>query len=296
MKDEKGTRKKRMILKQLKMVVTDLDGTLLNPQRHISDIDFQTLKLLGENEIHRVIATGRSPYATHKVLPPDFPIDYLIFSNGAGILNWNTKGIFYAQSLKPDEVVVIVNLLIGIAVDFMIHKPIPENHHFVYYQTGNENLDFIRRIVIYEQFAHPMTFNSNDFGSACQVLAIVPNDISIYENIKNQLPQFKVIRTTSPLDGDSIWIEIFPKTVSKGSAAAYLGKRLDCSPDCVLGIGNDYNDLDLLNWTEHSFVVANAPHDMRQKFKITDSNMNSGFAKAVHQKLKGLFEHYLVST
>ena len=75
----------------LKMVVTDLDGTLLNPQHQISDKDLQSLKLLGDKNIYRVIATGRSPYSLNKVLPADFPIDYLIFSSGSGIINWNTN-------------------------------------------------------------------------------------------------------------------------------------------------------------------------------------------------------------
>jgi hydroxymethylpyrimidine pyrophosphatase-like HAD family hydrolase len=94
-----------------------------------------------------------------------------------------------------------------------------------------------------------------------------------------------VIRSTSPLDGKSIWIEIFPKTVSKGLAAAWLCQRLGCDPANVIGIGNDYNDIDLLNWTQHSFVVENAPYELKQKFQITESNVNSGFTKVVQKKI-----------
>jgi len=274
----------------LKMVVTDLDGTLLNPQHQISDKDLQSLKLLGDKNIYRVIATGRSPYSLNKVLPADFPIDYLIFSSGSGIINWNTKEILYAQSLKSEEVAIIASLLIKMNIDFMIHKPIPENHHFFYHQAGHENPDFERRIKIYEKFAQPLKIAPKAFGSACQLLAIIPNDISIYESIKNKLTQFKVIRTTSPLDGNSIWIEIFPKSVSKGSATAWLCERLGCHPASVVGIGNDYNDIDLLNWTQHSFVVENAPQELKQKFEITDSNINSGFTEAVQKKLNSLFK------
>ena len=100
-----------MALSKLKMVVTDLDGTLLNPQHQISDKDFRSLKLLGENKIYRVIATGRSIYSLNRVIPADFPIDYLIFSSGSGILNWNTKKILHAQSLNSNEVVIIANFL-----------------------------------------------------------------------------------------------------------------------------------------------------------------------------------------
>jgi len=135
-----------------------------------------------------------------------------------------------------------------------------------------------------------LTFNPEDFGAACQLVAIIHDDVSIYERIKNKLSQFNVIRATSPLDGKSIWIEIFPGTVSKGSAAAWLCRRLGCRADAVLGIGNDYNDLDLLNWTGRSFVVANAPAEIKNKFRITASNSDNGFSQAIHKNFPTLFD------
>ena len=280
-----------MALSKLKMVVTDLDGTLLNPQHQISDKDFRSLKLLGENKIYRVIATGRSIYSLNRVIPADFPIDYLIFSSGSGILNWNTKEILHAQSLNSNEVVIIANFLTKMNIDFMIQKPIPDNHNFVYHHTGRENPDFFHRIKNYQKFAKPLISDPKEFGNASQFVAIIQKDVSIYEYIKNKLCQFKVIRSTSPLDGNSIWIEIFPKTVSKGAATAWLCQRLECNPADIIGIGNDYNDIDLLNWTQHSFVVENAPHELKQKFEITDSNINSGFTKAIQLKFKSLFKN-----
>jgi len=282
----------RMTSNQLNMVVTDLDGTLLNPQHQISDNDLQSLKLLGENKICRVVATGRSVYSADKVLPCDFPIDYLIFSSGAGIINWNSKGIIHTQSLKPGDVAIIANLLISMNIDFMIHNPIPDNHFFNYYRTENENPDFIRRIKRYEKFAQPFNSDSDpkNFGHACQFLAIIPENITIYEKLRRELHQFKVIRTTSPLDGNSIWVEIFPTTVSKGAAAAWLCDQLGYRPDSVIGVGNDYNDIDLLNWTRHSYVVSNAPHELKQKFEVTNSNINSGFTELILKKFSGLLK------
>jgi len=273
----------------MKMVITDLDGTLLNPQQQVSDDDRRSLNLLGKYNIYRIIATGRSIFSLNKVISPDFPIDYLIFSSGSGILDWNTKEKLFTQSFKSDDVVVIAEYLMKMKLDFMIQKPIPDNHHFVYHQTRKANSDFVHRIKVYEQFASPMPPDLKKIGDAGQFVVIIQNNISIYQRIKERLSQFTVIRSTSPLDGKSIWIEIFPKSVSKGSAAAWLCQRLGCGPDAVVAIGNDYNDLDLLHWTQHSFVVENAPDELKRKFQITDSNINSGFTKAVQKKFKSLF-------
>ena len=80
----------------LKMVITDLDGTLANRDGKISKADLNTLEQLGEQNITRVIATGRSIYSAKKVLDENLPIDYLLFSSGAGILHWHRKEIIKA--------------------------------------------------------------------------------------------------------------------------------------------------------------------------------------------------------
>lgn len=277
-----------MGVKQLQMVVTDLDGTLFNPQRQISEQDYQTLVMLGAWDVCRVIATGRSLYSADRVLAPDLPIDYLIFSSGAGIVDWRSKDLLYRQSLNAIDVAAIAHQLIIWHIDFMILHAIPESHKFVYHKTNHENPDFIRRIEIYQQFAEPLRFDPNKCNDACEILVIIPDNVSIYDHLRRSLSDFKVIRATSPLDGKSIWIEIFPSHVSKASAAAWICQKQGCEPGAVLGIGNDYNDLDLLNWTEYSFVMANAPEDLKQKFEITESNSNHGFTKAVMSKVQKL--------
>ena len=81
------------------MVVTDLDGTLLNDRRKVSREEYSTLLELGRREIPRVIATGRSLFSVSKVLPDDFPVDYLIFSSGAGCLEWKKRELLFLTIL-----------------------------------------------------------------------------------------------------------------------------------------------------------------------------------------------------
>ena len=59
-------------------VFTDLDGTLLNSNQRLSDINRQTLISLGKAGICRIVATGRSLYSAQRVLDDAFPIDYLL--------------------------------------------------------------------------------------------------------------------------------------------------------------------------------------------------------------------------
>jgi Cof subfamily protein (haloacid dehalogenase superfamily) len=266
-----------------RMVITDLDGTLLHTEGKVSPINISTLEELGRRQILRIIATGRSIYSASKVLPRSFPIDYLIFSSGAGILDWQTQHILAAHHLSSDEIAIASNLLIAHDIDFMIHRPIPDNQYFSYRTTGGGSPDFVRRCQRYQAFASPLEVTSIEFRKACQILAIDPNQgpQSKYDLIKQQLSMLKVIRSTSPTDGRSTWIEIFPASVSKGLASEWLARKHNVHQMTTLALGNDYNDLDLLQWAGHSFVVRNAPPDLKQAYRSVRSNDADGFTEAV---------------
>ncbi len=280
-----------MALPSLKMVISDLDGTLLRPDHRISEQDYQLLQLLGAKEIYRVVATGRSVYSVNKVLPIEFPIDYLIFSSGAGVMEWQRREILLERSFTASETEFIADLLIQLKMDFMIQMPIPNNHHFLFFASRTRvNPDFWRRIELYKPFAAPIQHPIHAIGPSSQFLVIIPDEVAIYDQLKAQMPQFSVIRATSPLDHQSIWVEIFPHNVSKATAAAWLCERLHCQREAVLGIGNDYNDLDLLNWAGHSFVMDNAPTELKDRFRRTASNAENGFSHAVRKLFQHLFE------
>jgi len=270
---------------QIKIVVTDLDGTLLPSLGEVSERNYKCLESLEQLRITRVVATGRTLYSAMAVLPEDFPIDYLIFSSGAGIMKWITKELIYSQQLEADEVKELAEILVQHKVDFMILDPIPMNHQFWYYQTGNKNPDFDRRLSLYKQFATPIGNVKDTRRKACQILAILPNKVDSFEELKTKFEDIKIIRATSPLDHESIWMEIFPKHISKGFGCQWLCNHLGVLQEESIVVGNDYNDIDLLEWGKHAFVVENAPKELKLKYQLTANVIDDGFAIAIEKVL-----------
>ncbi len=269
----------------IKMTITDLDGTLLNNNREVSLVDMKSLFWLGENNITRVIATGRNFFSLKKVLKDNFPIDYLIFSSGAGVYNWKKQTLMHSQYLPDFEVKQISKILIEHQVDFMIHEMIPENHRFVFHRSENHNPDFERRIQVYKDFAFELNPETEKYDHACQIIAVFPNNLDLFENIQQKFKDIKIIRTTSPLDGDSIWMEIFPKIVSKAYGIDWLCNELQINPENTISVGNDYNDIDMLEYTARKFVVNNSPADLKERFPVCKSNQESGFTDALDRYL-----------
>ena len=265
------------------MVVTDLDGTLHYRAGSFSPQDIDSLHKLKGLGVIRVIATGRSLYSAYRVLGRETPIDYLVFSSGAGIMEWKTERIVREHTMKAKEVKQAARLLFDKKIEFMIHDPIPENHRFHYFGTGSDNPDFIRRLEYYREFATPASESTFRYCEACQIVAVEPDggEHSSYEYIANSLGTLTVIRTTSPIDGESTWIEIFPLSVSKSLAAEWLRLEHGVPTKQIMAVGNDYNDLDLLTWAHNSYVVGNAPEELKSRFQSVGSNLQNGFSEAV---------------
>lgn len=263
------------------MVVTDLDGTLLDSRRAIGAEDRRTLDELGRRGIVRVVSTGRSLFSALSVLPPDTPIDYLCHSSGAGILSWPARQTLRVVNMPPDDAVALARELLARDVDFMLHFAIPDSHHFFAHRTGRDNADFERRLARYAAYSRVLTLPLEQRAMSQALVIEPPPGPGRHAELALALPGFQVIRTTSPLDGMSPWTEIFPHGVNKAAAATWLWQSSGQGARERAAIGNDYNDLALLDWAEHAFVVGNAPAELRARYAIVATNDQAGFSEAV---------------
>lgn len=270
-------------MSSIKIVFTDLDGTLLNSTKQISRANIDCLSELGRQNITRVISTGRSLFSFNKLFDQQLPVDYLIFSTGSGIVNLNTLELLFSSSLEGEDIHFIASYLMKHKVDFMVHQPVPDNHFFSFHTGQKKNPDFIRRIKIYRDYGKKFTELTSLPEKSAQIIAIFPNDLDRFELIKKGLTQYNITRTTSPLDGQSIWMEITPAAVSKGNSAKWLCSHLHFDSTKSLGIGNDYNDVSLLEFTRASYMVANGPKELQNRYFSTQSNDDDGFRHAIYE-------------
>ena len=260
----------------------DLDGTLLCSDHSLSTANRQALEDLGERNITRVLATGRSLHSCSKVLFPDFPADYVIFSTGAGVARMGDQKIIRHSALKGHEIHEGIRILRTAGIDFMLHHPIPDNHLFEFEHNGNPNPDFMTRLEAHKEWGTPLPPDAS-WETASQFVAILPPGLGLgpLEHVRKQLPDLSIIRATSPFDHASTWVEIFPAGVSKATTGRWLCEFLGVPLDKTMAIGNDYNDLDLLEMSPHPYVVANAPDELTGRFTTVADNDHDGVATAL---------------
>lgn len=264
-----------------RLFATDLDGTILPHEGSFHKKDLHALQQMGEQGIVRVVATGRSLYYAFQALDADFPIDYLVFSSGAGVFDWRKKKILRTLHLNRSQVSGVQSFLHQKGLGYTLHRYIPDNHCFWYKEGNMVHPDLNRFVRNRIDFATPIERLGDTEDAFCQMLTILdePREASQFFD---QLHGVKVIRATSPIDGKSIWMEIFHQQASKANGIQMVCNLEQVNQEGVWVLGNDYNDLDMLHhFHPRSYVVANAPDQLKQKFQVVPSVNEAGMSNLV---------------
>ena len=260
-------------MKNIKLVATDLDGTFLKNDRTVSPANIDALHKLGEKQIVRVAATGRNLQKVKDVLQPDLPFRLCGVFVGGRCLQLAKKGTYCQPEYKS---------FVGkkTAFDHFIHRdvnfhafyPVPDNHKHYYYRGKDDCEEFERYFNFNVAHAEPLKTDDLPKGELCQFLIIIKQNEERFNQLKKDIealcPEIRVIRASSPITPGYIWIEVFHHSVSKGNGVNEICKRLGISKDETMGLGNDYNDFDLLEFTMHSFLTDNSPHEIKDKYPV----------------------------
>lgn len=275
-------------MSEVKMVVTDLDGTLLQKDHSISFRDNDTLEKLGKLGVCRVAATGRNLFKVRQVLSDKAPFDYVILSSGAGIMNWKTKKLLRAMSISSEETGNIIHFLISQHENFKVSRELPDNHNFAWWKSY-DCPELERYITHHLKLGEGLIVDPEKPFISSQILMFFPKISDRFEYYKKKIlkafPDLSIIRTTSPLDSNYTWLEIFPCGVSKAHGIEEICRITGIKRENTLSIGNDYNDLDMLEFTGHSYVVENAPEELKLKYLISLAHHQDGFSYAVNKHI-----------
>ncbi len=85
-----------------------------------------------------------------------------------------------------------------------------------------------------------------------------------------------------------VWIDIYPKCVSKGSSVGVLQKKLGILPSETVVFGDYLNDISMADYADYSFATANAHEKVKERFTgRVKSNSEYGVTEKIIEMLKG---------
>ena len=280
----KQNQKRNIKNNEISLLATDLDGTLLLQNKHISKRTYDVLKKANENGVHVVIATGRSFSALPESIFKIDGVRYVVTSNGANVIDLKNNEVIYKNCIDAAQIPKIINFLKGrpyILEVFTGGKAYMSKSDYDRFKT--RTIDF--RPIEYVLHTRIPVDNIFEFtsknASAIENININFDSLSDKPKAYEELLKFDNITVTTSFDFN---LEIGGNTTSKGDALNFLTQMLGLTSKNVLSIGDNPNDSSMLGFSEIAVAVENAHEDIiKLADHITSSNDEDGVAKAVEK-------------
>lgn len=258
----------------IKMVATDIDGTIVKWGCDYTDGVKKTIKKLCENGIKVVLVTGRMHCATIHVAK-DLGIDTPIVSYQGGLIKNQDGGTLYQQNLSEDYAKQII--------DWARQNDIHINLYLddkLYVEQDN---DFVRRYTDGKFISYEVcSFDDLKIENVNKILAIDFNDENRVTNwvgeLNKSFPELYVVKSTP------YFCEIGSCNAKKSSGVEFLAKQWGIKKEEILTIGDQDNDIELLKAGGIPVAMGNASEELKKyACYVTETVDNDGFARAVEK-------------
>lgn len=267
----------------MKLIATDLDGTLLHSDGNISPFTLNTLRQASDKGANVVIATGRMFAGTSQILRYMPFCRYCITTNGAEIYDRTTDKLIYSRPIEQETALFVANY----AKKNNIHM-----HAYAENVLYTTMLD--EKSVLYKKATGLMGTlleeDFCDFYSKHSIAKLVlidsrENCDKFFLGLKNTLG-----KSASIVQSNANFVEITSNLATKGQALNFLIDFLGVLPKQTIAFGDSGNDIPMLSGPWNSRAVANAWTEVKQiADKIIESNNDDGVAKEINRifSLKG---------
>ncbi|MBQ9106613.1 MAG: HAD family hydrolase [Clostridia bacterium] len=251
----------------MKLIVTDLDNTLLKSDKSLSAYTVSVLKRCREKGIMIAFATARAENAMTRFIEAVNPD--IIISNGGATINVRGEVIYRNPMSKED-----VETIIAMCRRFTDNKGLITVECDEGYYCNFVPTDQDRRAAFtfsdFEIFSKP----------AYKITSVLENEEWAKQIVK-KCPDCTVIN----FSGED-WRRFAAKNSDKETALKILIERLGIDASDVIAFGDDYNDAGMFKVSGNAVAVANAIDEIKLLADhITDSNDDDGVAKFIERHI-----------
>jgi hypothetical protein len=273
----------------IRLLALDIDGTLLNSQFSISDIDLSALRRAHEAGIEIAVVTGRRhDFALPIAQQLGFDL-WLISSNGA-ITRSLTGDTFYRDLLPAQVCRELCQAMVEFRGNTVLTFDKPGKGSIVL-ENMNELENSIRRWLEknlqYIDFVVPVEgalVTDPVQAMFCGPIPRMHEALAALENC-HLAEEITVLRTEYPLRDLSI-VDVLNKGCSKGHALERWAAFRGVPREQVMAIGDNYNDIEMLAFAGYPVIMGNASEELRGRgWTVTRSNDQNGVAAALEPVL-----------
>lgn len=250
-----------------RLILSDLDHTLLKSDGSISDHTFSVLKRCREQGILFAIATARYWIGAERYIK-QFQPDFEITTDGTVIHSDNE--LIYSCEFSEADTNKIVQLLLEKKPDAEITVAVGKT---VYWNSKHIAESERLHKAVYCEYDRPLECRAN------KIIAELPDDTIAREIVEEMDCKLQCYR------GEK-WYAFLPKGSGKIEAIKALSEKSGISLDEIVAFGDDKNDIDMLKICGTGIAVSNAIEDvLKIADGVTSSNDEDGVARWIEENI-----------
>jgi Cof subfamily protein (haloacid dehalogenase superfamily) len=259
----------------ISLVISDVDGTLVTPDKRLTDANIRAVKLLHERDIGFTVNSSRPPIGVRNLVAPlslKLPIGTF---NGGAIVGPDLKVI--EQHLVPEAAArSALDVLAAFGVDAWIFTT---DQWLVRNPTGDyvpcERQTIQAEPFVVGDFGPYLLRAAKIVGSSMDFVRLVECEAAMREALVEQ---------ASVARSQPYYLDVTAPDVDKGTVVDVLSNRLAVPPAAIAVLGDMENDLAMFRKAGLSIAMGNASTEVkRQANYVTDSNSENGFARAIER-------------
>lgn len=263
--------------------VCDMDGTLLNSRRELSEANVVALRQLQEQGVQVVLATGRTDLYVKEVAHR-LQITAPVISCNGGMVRRLTDGEVLYHKYFPQEVDrQLAAVCLEQDYDCLVYSA-----DKVYYRQGSERIKVFQNYNerVQPDFRAPLeAFSKGDDLPLGRVLKFFIWSLQEVQQLKLR-EQFENTGQLSMVISEKAGFDIMAQGISKGAALQFLSEKMGFSLAKTAVFGDNYNDISMLKLAGYSIAMGNGETAVKQAAKfVTCSNDEDGVAVGIRQFL-----------
>lgn len=258
------------------LMVSDMDGTLLNSNGEISKENIEAINKFVNLGGKFAFATGRMKVSIEKFFKHIKPNAPVILYNGALIYDYENQKVV-EESFLEEEVKFILKEINKFHSSIGIEIYCDDN---VYIYHKNKFTDRFSKKGYEVSFEITEELLKKNWT---KILLTGDKEILdlVEDNFKDKFGDFNIVRS------DYIYLEVIPRGVSKGRALENLCRHLEIPIEKTIAVGDNMNDIEMLQSANYGFCVENGHPTVLEKVKyIAKGNDNHSLLSVVEYLLE----------
>jgi Cof subfamily protein (haloacid dehalogenase superfamily) len=263
-----------------KLIVSDLDGTLLDSNREISKRTKELIKEFTEKGGIFTFATGRMEASVGKYLDYLDISDPVVIYNGAKVVDIKKGVVLFEELLEYDLAKTALKIAAEYEWDVLLYL---DKKIYV-----NEITDVIEEYMLKDGVYCEAVGRLDEFLKCEPTKILIIGNPNCFAPYIEQL-QKQINTSLNYVFSEHNYLEILPGDASKGSALKKFAESINISIEQTIAIGDNLNDLSMIKAAGLGVAVENAQDEVKKCADyITKGNDDEGVAEVIYKVINNM--------